>query len=434
MLFNKGAVLLLLTVASRSVDAFTTVAPTNGVSVAFAPRTNLCFDTALFSDIGESAIEEPAAAAVVEDLIPETIGDVAPVEETETVVEEETEVVAVDESLTDEPVAEEESAAPTEEIQVDPNEFKIYVGNMVFDYGPEKVEELFAPFGAVKEVQVPPNKYTAQYRGYAFVKMADREAGATAIEALNGKEIEGRTLKVIEQMSKEELDRTKSERKPRAKRERRKYDGTKIYCGNLPFDAEREEITAMFEPYGDVTDCFIPLDRDDGRPRGFAFITMPDDAAAAAIEALNGVEFGGRDIVVNESRPRGADGDGGAVSRRTRRQKLYVGNISFQTDEEELVALFEEYGEILDMYVPVDQDTGRPRGFAFVTMEADVAAQVLNECDGYELDGRILRVNEAQAKSRAPRRDDYYDNGGNGGGYNDDSYGGNDSWGEGDGY
>ena len=82
-------------------------------------------------------------------------------------------------------------------------------------------------------------------------------------------------------------------------------DGSKIYVGNLPFDTEMEMINSMFSQFGTVKDCFLPTDRDTGRPRGFAFVTMEEEEALAAIDALNGSEVGGRSIVVNKSLPRG---------------------------------------------------------------------------------------------------------------------------------
>ena len=61
----------------------------------------------------------------------------------------------------------------------------------------------------------------------------------------------------------------------------------------------------MFSQYGIVNDCFLPVDRDTGRPRGFAFITMAEAEALNAIESLNETEFGGRQLVVNKSLPKG---------------------------------------------------------------------------------------------------------------------------------
>ena len=76
--------------------------------------------------------------------------------------------------------------------------------------------------------------------------------------------------------------------------------------------------------------------------------------------------------------------------------KVFVGNLSFDTTREEIEALFGAVGEISELVVPTDRDTGRPRGFAFVTFaDPDLAAQAIERLNGAELGGRALRVNEA---------------------------------------
>jgi cold-inducible RNA-binding protein len=82
--------------------------------------------------------------------------------------------------------------------------------------------------------------------------------------------------------------------------------------------------------------------------------------------------------------------------------KIYVGNINFQTDETTLRGIFEEHGAVDEVAVITDRDTGRPRGFAFVTMPDDNAARAAIEAlNGKELEGRTLNVNEARAKTGA---------------------------------
>ena len=79
----------------------------------------------------------------------------------------------------------------------------------------------------------------------------------------------------------------------------------KMYVGNLSYDVTQEELQALFEAHGAVSDVFIVKDRESGRPRGFAFVTMEEKSAMdAAIEALNGEEFMGRNLAINEARPR----------------------------------------------------------------------------------------------------------------------------------
>ena len=94
---------------------------------------------------------------------------------------------------------------------------------------------------------------------------------------------------------------------------------TKMYVGNLPFSATDDDIRSLFSEFGGVTDVFLPMDRVSGRPRGFAFVTMDSpEAMAAAIEGLNGKDFGGRNLAINEARPkeeRPAYGGGGGGGR-----------------------------------------------------------------------------------------------------------------------
>ena len=78
-----------------------------------------------------------------------------------------------------------------------------------------------------------------------------------------------------------------------------------LYVGNLSWTSTETEIRAAFEAHGEVTSVKLIEDRETGRPRGFGFVEMSDDSAAlAAIEALDGRDFGGRNIKVNEAKPR----------------------------------------------------------------------------------------------------------------------------------
>jgi RNA recognition motif-containing protein len=78
-----------------------------------------------------------------------------------------------------------------------------------------------------------------------------------------------------------------------------------IYAGNLPYQITEDELRALFAEYGDVATAKIIIDRDSGRSKGFGFVEMPDDSQArAAIEALNGSDIQGRNVVINEARPR----------------------------------------------------------------------------------------------------------------------------------
>ncbi|MFZ9974781.1 MAG: RNA recognition motif domain-containing protein, partial [Vulcanococcus sp.] len=85
-----------------------------------------------------------------------------------------------------------------------------------------------------------------------------------------------------------------------------------IFVGNLPFRAEQEDVAELFAPFGEVTNCFLPLERDTGRKRGFAFVELADeDSESRAIDALQGAELMGRPLRINKAEPRGGGGGGG---------------------------------------------------------------------------------------------------------------------------
>jgi len=90
-----------------------------------------------------------------------------------------------------------------------------------------------------------------------------------------------------------------------------------IYVGNLSFQAEREDLLDLFGQYGEVRQCSLPLDRETGRKRGFAFVELSDDAAEQkAIDDLQDVEWMGRMIRVNKATPREGGGGGGGGGGR----------------------------------------------------------------------------------------------------------------------
>jgi len=310
---------------------------------------------------------------------------------------------------------EEATEASAENVESEPAfDTAIYIGNISFDAVESDLRAAFAEHGTVQKLQMPLDRETGRSRGFAFVTMSNTEEHAAAIAALDQTEVGGRTIYVSESLPKEKV----AENKKKYKEQRKRNTGTKIYVGNLNFDTTLETLQASFEAFGEVTDCFIPTDYE-GNPRGFGFITMSEEDALNAIEEMNGTELDGRTLNVNKSLPKGSRSEPKQI-------KLYVGNLSWGTEEAALRELFEEYGKVVDCYIPTDRETGQHRGFAFVTMDPDDALRAADETDGYELDGRILRVNEAQPKGSG-RSNNNWNDGYDGGDVYDE--GADDSWG-----
>jgi RNA recognition motif-containing protein len=207
---------------------------------------------------------------------------------------------------------------------------------------------------------------------------------------------------------------------------------TTLFVGRLSWDTKEPQLRAAFEEFGEVTDARVITDRDTGRSRGFAFVTFANsDSAGRAVDEMNGATLDGREIVVREAEdkaPRsGGEGRGGDRGDRGDRggrggdrggrggdrggsqggsynggNTLFVGSLSWDTKENELRSAFEEFGDVSNARVITDRDTGRSRGFAFVTFDsADAAERAVREMNGATLDGREIVVNEA--KERQPR-------------------------------
>ena len=85
-----------------------------------------------------------------------------------------------------------------------------------------------------------------------------------------------------------------------------------LFIGNMSFQTTAADLRALFEPFGQLARVHVATDRETGRARGFGFVEMPnDEEAAKAIAALDGKEIGGRNLKVNEARPKEASGGGG---------------------------------------------------------------------------------------------------------------------------
>ncbi|MCA9633554.1 MAG: hypothetical protein KC766_38150, partial [Myxococcales bacterium] len=172
-------------------------------------------------------------------------------------------------------------------------------------------------------------------------------------------------------------------------------DGRKLFVGGLPDVISEDVLRQLFEATGgSVVDISLPRDRNTGRPRGFAFVTMSSAGEAeAARRSLDRSSQAGRTISVREfhSEPRGGAAAGGERPRRERPEggarsgpppdrnndkTLYISNLPYDASREELEGLFSEAnaGNVARIHLPITPE-GRGRGFGFVTMDTTEAAE-----------------------------------------------------------
>ncbi|PRQ43560.1 putative nucleotide-binding alpha-beta plait domain-containing protein [Rosa chinensis] len=187
----------------------------------------------------------------------------------------------------------------------------------------------------------------------------------------------------------------------------------KLFVGNLPFTVDSAQLAELFEGAGNVEMVEVIYDKTTGRSRGFGFVTMSSaQEVEAAARQFNGYELDGRALRVNYGPPpprsedsfRGARGPprgGGGYGDSSNR--LYVGNLAWGVDNLALENLFNEQGKVLEAKVVFDRDSGRSRGFGFVTYgSAEEMNSAIESLDGVDLGGRSIRVTAAEP--RPPRR------------------------------
>jgi nucleolin len=227
----------------------------------------------------------------------------------------------------------------------------------------------------------------------------------------------------------------------------------KLFVAGLPDSVSEEVLKQIFEATGGkVVSVSLPKDRMTGRPRGFGFVTMssPQEAQSAR-DSLDGSLQGGRSISVRpfqaeppkrgeggpmSSGPRSSGFGGGPPSRgpgggggpQAPDRTLYVGNLPYdctQADLETLINGVAGPGAVARVHLPMDQATGRPRGFGFVTMSSSETAKTASEqLKTAEMKGRRLIVNIAHPKGDRPPRAEGFGGGGGGFGGGGGGFGG----------
>lgn len=173
----------------------------------------------------------------------------------------------------------------------------------------------------------------------------------------------------------------------------------RIYVGNLSNNTTERELAGLFEQVGRVVSARIMTDRETNRPKGFGFVEMGNEDADRAIAQFNQTDLNGRLLSVTEARARPQSSpDGGAPASR-----LFVGNLPYDATAAELKDFFSSAGVVSHVSLPVERESGKPRGFAFVEFPDPAHAQeAVRRFHNQPFKGRPLAVNEARARESRP--------------------------------
>ncbi|KAI8529669.1 hypothetical protein RHMOL_Rhmol12G0242500 [Rhododendron molle] len=168
----------------------------------------------------------------------------------------------------------------------------------------------------------------------------------------------------------------------------------KLFIGGVAWETSEERFTNYFLKYGEITDSVIMVDKLTGRSRGFGFVTFADPAVADRVLEQEHV-IDGRAVEVKRTVPR--EEMQGQGAQRTR--KIFVGGIPTFFTEDELKEYFSSYGSVAEHQIMIDRDTGRSRGFGFVTFESeDTVERIFSDGKTHELGGKQVEIKKAVPK------------------------------------
>ncbi|XP_041044144.1 29 kDa ribonucleoprotein, chloroplastic-like [Carcharodon carcharias] len=258
-------------------------------------------------------------------------------------------------------------------------EGKLFVGGLNFETDEQSLEEVFSKYGQISEVRVIKDRDTMTSRGFGFITFENPEDARDALQAMNGKSIDGRQIRVGH-----------AEKKSGGGRG---YGGGR---GGGGYGSRRRGGGGYWDS-----------DRSSGYSGGGRYDTGDRDNYSGGYKSQGGYYYGG--------------GGGGGYGGRSYRDydserltgaeklqpntmseegKLFVGGLNFETDEQSLEEVFSKYGQISEVRVIKDRDTMTSRGFGFITFEnPEDARDALQAMNGKSIDGRQIRVDHAEKKS-----------------------------------
>ncbi|KAG2187855.1 hypothetical protein INT44_000605 [Umbelopsis vinacea] len=167
-------------------------------------------------------------------------------------------------------------------------------------------------------------------------------------------------------------------------------DEGKMFVGGLNWETTDERLRDYFSKYGEVIDCVVMRDATTGKSRGFAFLTFADSHVVDEV-ASRSHQLDGKNIDPKRAIPR---------DEQDKTEKIFVGGIHQEVDEEEFREYFNRFGKVIDVTLMTDRATGRPRGFGFVTFESSQGVENALNMPGLAMRGKPVEVKRAMPKHR----------------------------------
>lgn len=169
----------------------------------------------------------------------------------------------------------------------------------------------------------------------------------------------------------------------------------KMFIGGLNWETTDENLRQYFSQFGEVLDCVVMRDPATQRSRGFGFLTMKENSAIDKIVSQDHHNLDGKRIDPKRAIPR---------DEQDKTEKIFVGGISPEVNEEEFREFFTQFGKVLDATLMMERDTGRPRGFGFVTFEDSKGVEEALKNPNLSIKDKTIEVKKAMPKGKQNRQ------------------------------
>ncbi|KAG9286486.1 hypothetical protein G9A89_014652 [Geosiphon pyriformis] len=171
------------------------------------------------------------------------------------------------------------------------------------------------------------------------------------------------------------------------------HEEGKMFIGGLNWETTDESLKLYFSQFGEVTDCIVMRDPNTGRSRGFGFLTFVDPSVVNTV-LVKEHQLDGKIIDPKRAIPR---------EEQEKTEKIFVGGIAPEVTEEEFKDYFTQFGNVIDATLMVDRDTGRPRGFGFITFDSSEPVEKAMARHDLEIQNKPIEVKRAMPKHKSQR-------------------------------
>lgn len=287
---------------------------------------------------------------------------------------------------------------------------KIFVGGITAQTTDEMMIDSFSVYGTVTDAKVMRDRDTFKSRGFGFVTFADNSAAQSCVSSIVT--CDGRNVDCKLAQSKEEIEaqpyRPSSIQQPLEpmKPALGAITSGKVFVGGLSQATNQDSLLAAMQPYGEISEVMVMFDKVTEKSRGFGFVTFVEPSSVSSLIQTPNLEVDGKLVEIKPAQEKSSNAPGQGNGGRTQpgSLKIFVGGLAGATTDQTLQAYFSTFGQLAEVSIMYDKETGKSRGFGFVEYHHfDAVSSVLAQ-NNHHVDGKWVDCKAAVPENTGPLR------------------------------